>query len=30
MRVSQDALRLAFVVVAAVFAVGMFSRFLDL
>jgi uncharacterized membrane protein YfcA len=30
MRVSQDALRLAFVVVAAVFAVGMFSRFLEL
>ena len=29
MRVSQDVLRLAFVVVAAIFAVGMFSRFLD-
>jgi uncharacterized membrane protein YfcA len=30
MRVSQDALRVAFVVVAAVFAVGMYSRFLGL
>jgi hypothetical protein len=30
MRVSQDTLRLAFVIVAAVFAAGMFSRFLEL
>lgn len=30
MRLSQDVLRLAFVVVAAVFAIGMFGRFLEL